>query len=638
MLLNLTPWILLFPFLGFLSIGLIGRALPKALITWIACGTVAISLLLAAADLWSMISVAPAQRLAVWYGWNWVTAGSFKVDFALINDPLTAIMLLVVTGVGFLIHVYSHGYMHDDPGFWRYFSYLNFFIFAMCLLVAADNYLFLLIGWAGVGLASYLLIGFWYTRPSAVAAARKAFVVNVIGDFGMMIAIFLLFEHFGTLAYGGILNRRIVTHTFAANSGVLIAITLLLFLAATAKSAQLPLHVWLPDAMEGPTPVSALIHAATMVTAGVYLVARSQVLYTQAPAALGVVAWIGGITAIFAASIGLVQNDIKRILAYSTISQLGYMFMAEGAYDYTAGMFHLMTHAFFKALLFLAAGSVIHAIGGEQDIRKMGGLWKKLPYTFWTFVVAGLAISAIFPFAGFFSKDEILTALLKAGLQYGTAYYALWAIGLITAGLTGFYIFRLIFVTFLGDYRGTAPGAAHIHDSSIHESPPVMIVPMLILAVLSIVGGWIFTPFSNLLAPQLAPAPVISLPPSLQGLSIGLSLLFAIGGIAVAWLMYGRQQWRAVVNRNPLYLLLFNKYYIDELYHTIIVQPVVKLGKAADTAIEGLTLDGGSRAIGWISARTSSTLRLLQTGYVRNYALAFLVGAVLVVLYYVARP
>jgi len=650
MILNLTPWILLAPLVGFLICGLFGWKLPKALVAWIACIAVAIALLLAAADLWSIISVAPAQRTAVWYGWNWVTSGSFKLDFALINDPLTAVMLLVVTGVGFLIHVYSHGYMYDDPGHWRFFSYLNFFIFAMCLLVAADNYLMLLVGWAGVGLASYLLIGFWYTRPSAVAAARKAFVVNVIGDFGLMIAIFLLFEHFGTLAYGGILTRSTVTHTFGVNSGALIAITLLLFLAATAKSAQLPLYVWLPDAMEGPTPVSALIHAATMVTAGVYLVARSQTLFTQAPTALWVVAWIGGITAIFAASIGLVQNDIKRILAYSTISQLGYMFMAEGAYDYTAGMFHLMTHAFFKALLFLAAGAVIHAIGGEQDIRKMGGLWRKLPYTFWTFVIAGLSISAIFPFAGFFSKDEILSSLLKAGNLYGGGYYALWAIGITTAGLTGFYIFRLIFVTFLGDYRGTAPEAAHDHVSlsdhgetplplgSVHEAPWVMIIPMVILAVLSIVGGWIANPFSSLLAPQLAQSQVGSLPAWLQDVSIGLSLLFAIVGIIIAWLMYGLQGWRPVENRNPVYLLLLNKYYVDELYNALIVQPIIKFGQATNDAIEGWVLDGGSRAIGWVTARSSDVLRLAQTGYVRNYALVFLLGAVLVVLYYVARP
>jgi NADH-quinone oxidoreductase subunit L len=656
MILNLTPWILLSPLLGFLIIGLFGRALPKALIAWIACSAVAISLLLAAADLWSIVSVAPAQRTAVWTGWNWVTSGSFRLDFALINDPLTAVMLLIVTGVGFLIHVYSHGYMEDDPGYWRFFSYLNFFIFAMCLLVAADNYLMLLVGWAGVGLASYLLIGFWYTRPSAVAAARKAFVVNIIGDFGLIIAIYLLFERFGTLTYSGILTASRVTHTFGVNAGTLIAITLLLFLAAAAKSAQLPLYVWLPDAMEGPTPVSALIHAATMVTAGVYLVARSQTLFTQAPDALWVVAWIGGITAIFAASIALVQNDIKRIIAYSTISQLGYMFMAEGAYDYTAGIFHLMTHAFFKALLFLAAGAVIHAVGGEQDIRKMGGLRRKLPYTFWTFIAGGLALSAIFPFAGFWSKDEILAALLKAGNQYGAAYYALWAIGVITAGLTAFYIFRLIFITFLGDYRGPAPAGAHGHaaqeqhapmsahgstadpTSSIHEAPWVMIIPMVILAVLSTIGGFIFNPFSSLLAPLLAQTRVVSLPLWLQYLSLGLGLLFALCGIGVAWLMYGRQQWRAVEHRNPLYTLLLNKYYVDELYDVAIVQPIVKFGKVANTVIENLALDGGSWGIGWISARSSGALRLLQSGYVRNYALAFLVGAVLIVLYYVARP
>ena len=368
-------------------------------------------------------------------------------------------MLMVVTGVGFLIHIYSAGYMEDDPGFWRFFSYLNFFIFAMVLLVSADNFLFLLVGWGLVGLASFLLIGFWYQRPSAVAAAKKALVINIIGDFGLMIAIFLIFKQYGVLNYftnGSGIGVFASLDPASAGSKLSLAIALLLFVACAAKSAQLPLYMWLPDAMEGPTPVSALIHAATMVTAGVYLVARAHPLFEQSVTALNIIAVIGAATALFAATIALFQLDIKRVLAYSTISQLGYMFMGEGAHDYSAGIFHLTTHAYFKALLFLAAGAVIHALAGEQDMRKMGGLRSKLPITFWTFLIAALAISGIPPFAGFWSKDEILGSLLAhAASGGGRLYYVLWGIGIITAGLTAFYMFRLVFGIFFGTYRGT---------------------------------------------------------------------------------------------------------------------------------------------------------------------------------------
>src|SRR5579871_6095818 len=459
--LNLTPYILGLPLLGFLVVGLFGKRMSKAVIGGIACSAILLAFLCAVADFFSMLGQSVANRSNDVTLFHWVASGTLTINFGLLSDQLSAVMLLIVTGVGFLIHVYSIGYMGDDEGYWRFFSFLNLFVFAMALLVAADNFLFLLVGWAGVGLASFLLIGFWYTRPSAVAAARKAFVVNVIGDFGLMLAIFMLFKFFHTLDYSriflGISQRNVAPSPLPPPSpitgDVLTAIALLLFVAAVAKSAQLPLHVWLPDAMEGPTPVSALIHAATMVTAGVYLVARASNLFQYAPASLWVVAGIGAATALFAASIGLVQNDIKRILAYSTISQLGYMFMAEGAGNYSAGIFHLTTHAYFKALLFMGAGSVIHALDGEQDIRKMGGLRARLPWTYWTFIIGGLAIAGIIPFAGFWSKDAILGTLLTQGTSAGGSpwYLVLYGVGLLTAILTGFYIFRLIFVVFHGD-------------------------------------------------------------------------------------------------------------------------------------------------------------------------------------------
>src|SRR5437660_5249343 len=409
---NLTVGVLLFPLLGFVILGVTGSALPRRMILAVAWGACGLAFLLATISFFSMLGTPPAARTSDQVLYTWVVSGDFQVSFGLLFDPLSATMLMIVTGVGLLILIYSAGYMEDDPGFWRFFAYMNFFLFAMALLVSADNFLFLLVGWGLVGLASFLLIGFWYRRRSAVAAAQKALVINVIGDFGLMIAIFLIFVHFGTLNY--FTNDSGVIGVFNQVGGTSAnAICLLLFLACTAKSAQLPLYMWLPDAMEGPTPVSALIHAATMVTAGVYLVARAHPLFELAPTALTIVAVIGGVTALFAATIAIAQLDIKRVLAYSTISQLGYMFMGEGVHNYSAGIFHLTTHAYFKALLFLGAGAVIHALNGEQDMRQMGGLRNKLPTTFWTFLIAALAISGIPPFAGFWSKDEILGAVFS---------------------------------------------------------------------------------------------------------------------------------------------------------------------------------------------------------------------------------
>src|ERR1700681_4080913 len=446
---------------------------------------------------------------------HWIRSGNFQVDFAFYLDQLSLVMLLVVSGVGFLIHIYSVGYMWDDPSYYRFFTYLNLFMFFMLTLVLADNYLVMFIGWEGVGLASYLLIGFWFTKDSAASAGKKAFIVNRIGDFAFLIGLFLLIQHFGSLTFEQVFHSIAPMNPETAGAGVLTAVGLLLMVGACGKSAQIPLYVWLPDAMEGPTPVSALIHAATMVTAGVYMVARSHVIFERAPMALTVVAIIGTLTAFFAATIGMAQTDIKKVLAYSTVSQLGYMFMACGVGAFSAGIFHLMTHAFFKGLLFLAAGSVIHAVGGEQDMRKMGGLRKKIPWTFWTMTAGTLAIAGIPGFAGFFSKDEILWRVYQASWIY-------WVVGIVTAFLTSFYMFRLMYMTFGGEYRGAAVQGAHGHDvhgldahghddrshghghGEPHESPWVMLGPLVVLAVLSVFGGWVAgynNHFEHFLAP-----------------------------------------------------------------------------------------------------------------------------------------
>ncbi|GAC1365780.1 MAG: NADH-quinone oxidoreductase subunit L [Ktedonobacteraceae bacterium] len=658
---NLSLWVLLFPLLGFIILGLVGRFMTRPVILAVGWGACGLAFLFALANFFSMLGTPAAARVSDAVIYPWVGSGSFSLNFGLLLDPLSMTMLLVVTGVGLLIHIYSAGYMEDDPGFWRFFAYLNFFIFAMVLLVSADNFLFLLVGWGLVGLASYLLIGFWYQRPSAVMAARKAFVINVIGDFGLMLAIFLIFVNFGKLSYLDVFGHGPV------GEGVATAISLLLFLACAAKSAQLPLYMWLPDAMEGPTPVSALIHAATMVTAGVYLVARAHPIFEQAPAALLVVASTGGITALFAATIALFQLDIKRVLAYSTISQLGYMFMAEGVHNYAGGIFHLVTHAFFKALLFLGAGAVIHALGGEQDMRKMGGLWGRLRITAWTFLIAALAISGVFPLAGFWSKDEILGSLLAQATASGnTWFYILWIIGLATAGLTAFYMFRLFFGIFNGAYRGELAvalheevgnagqdedeAAGHQHAGgmsyyNIYEVPPVMYVPLIILAVLSAIGGFIgslelfgapnWMPLANFLPATLhSHAAASSL--AIGWTSTGLSLLAALLGIFLAWRLYGKG-FAYRESPNPFYQLLAHKYYVDEGLTVGLINPLLALGRGFSRYLEGNALDGGSRGVAWAFKGTSNVVRRVQTGYMRNYALSILVGVVLIVVYYAVR-
>jgi NADH-quinone oxidoreductase subunit L len=621
----------LLPFAGFLVNGLLGRRLPKALVTLVAL----------CAPLGSFLIVAQAAFLDWSKGWTlpitealsynhreleWISVGTLHIDFSLVLDQLSLVMLLVITGVGFLIHVYSAGYMAHDEGYWRYFSYLNLFLFFMTTLVLAGNALLMFVGWEGVGLASYLLIGFWFQKPAAAEAGKKAFVVNRIGDVGFLIAMFLLLANFGTLTFAEIAAK--LTENPAWSGGVLTAIALCLLLGATGKSAQLPLYIWLPDAMEGPTPVSALIHAATMVTAGVYMIARTHILFDHSPFALSTVAIVGAATALFAATIALVQTDIKRVLAYSTISQLGYMFLGCGVAAYSAAVFHLMTHAFFKALLFLAAGSVIHGLGGEQDLRKMGGLRKKLPVTFWTMTAAVLAIAGIFPFAGFFSKD----AILFAAFQQGTAGKALWFVGILTALLTAFYMFRLWYLAFLGQSRNPA---AHPH-----ESPWSMIGPLVLLALLSIGGGWIgIERFAAFLAPatgqRAAEAGIGNLELMLSIVAVAVALL----GWFLADLLYRQKPSRpaAIAAALPAgYKLLDNKYYVDEFYNATVVRPLMVtstyvLGWVVDKAILG----GAAWLLGGIATFCGAILQRWQSGNIRSYAAWLAAGAAALLLFVV---
>jgi NADH-quinone oxidoreductase subunit L len=663
---NLTPWILAAPLLGFLVLGLIGGRLPRLATSVIGCGVVAVAFSLAVWQFISMLSVAPEQRVAVVTLWTWLTSGRLDISLSLLLDPLSAIMLLIVTGVGLLIHVYSIGYMADDPSYWRFFAYLNFFILAMALLVTADDFLFLLVGWAGVGLASFLLIGFWYTRSSAVAAARKAFVVNVIGDFGLMIAIFLIFGVYGNLSYCSTLgicashpspfipNTPALQIEQGVNPTVFLAIAIFLIVAAIAKSAQLPLHVWLPDAMEGPTPVSALIHAATMVTAGVYLVARASAIFTASPTALVVIAVIAGVSALYAAIVACAQTDIKRVLAYSTMSQLAYMFMGEGVEGYSNGVFHLTTHAYFKALLFMCAGAVIHALGGEQDMRKMGGLRGRLPRTFAMFIVGALALAAIFPFSGFWSKDAILGDVLRKASDTGSlGWYTLYVVGIVTAALTGFYIFRLVWLVFGGTYRGgpivsDGEATAEEHSASgdplaqVHEPGFSMLIPMVILAVLSVFGGFYGTPWNDwigeFLSPTVHSVPAIPAGDSRALISDLVGLGVALLGIGYAWLRYGRSQMNVSEKESPAAVFVRRGLGIDALYSAVIVRPVLALGRGLRTAVEDDLLDGGTRGLGDLFAAGSRGLRTFQTGFVRNYAVWIFLGAALIVLYFMVFP
>jgi NADH-quinone oxidoreductase subunit L len=618
---NLHLWLIpLLPFAGFLFNGLLGRRLPKAIVT-------AVALLAPLASLGLVLNAALASAALPYTETcpiGWINAGTLHIDFSFVLDQLSLVMLLVVTGVGFIIHVYSVGYMGHEEGYWRFFSYMNLFMFFMTVLVLAGNALLMFVGWEGVGLASYLLIGFYFQKTSAADAGKKAFILNRIGDFGFLIGLFLLLANFGTLTFTEIAAKLGANPGWTG--GVLTAIALCLLVGATGKSAQLPLYVWLPDAMEGPTPVSALIHAATMVTAGVYMIARTHFLFDRSPFALGAVAIVGAATALFAATIGLVQNDIKRVLAYSTISQLGYMFLACGVAAYSAAIFHLMTHACFKALLFLAAGSVIHALGGEQDLRKMGGLRKHIPITFWTMTAAVIAIAGFFPFAGFFSKD----AILNAAFLQGSGGKALWFVGLVTALLTSFYMFRLWYLTFMGESRS--------HDVHPHESPWSMLGPLVILAALSVAGGWIgIGRFGAYLAPSVGAHEA-------EGGSFQLEILLSILAVAVAAIglviadRFYRQrpespkQLAASVPAG--YKLLANKYYVDEIYGTTLVKPLLTLSKyVLEWVVDGAILGGIAWLLGGIATFGGAVLQRWQSGNLRSYAAWLALGAAAVLLF-----
>ncbi len=656
-------WIVLTPLLGAALNGLLGRRLPKRASGLLACGAVGVSFLLAVKVFLRLVALVPEARMVTDSVYPWIGVGALRADFGFAMDPLSAVMTLVVTGVGLLIHVYSLGYMAHDDGFRRFFAYLNLFIFAMLCLVLGENLMLLFLGWEGVGLCSYLLIGFWFNEEANAVAGKKAFVVNRIGDFGFLLGMFMigaaLLPH---LAPGeGLFSFR----TLQAHAGLLAPVAtgacLLLFLGATGKSAQIPLYIWLPDAMAGPTPVSALIHAATMVTAGVYMICRLSFLFVMSPVALAVVATVGAATALLAATIGLAQNDIKKVLAYSTVSQLGYMMLACGVGGFAAAVFHLMTHAFFKALLFLGSGSVIHAMSGEQDMRVMGGLRRRLPVTSTTFLIGTFAIAGIFPLAGFFSKDEILW---KAFSGEGGGV-ALWLVGFLGAGLTAFYMMRLVSLTFFGENRASDHVRQHIH-----ESPATMTAPLVILAALSVVGGWIGWPhflggsnrFERWLEPVFtsgggahgAPALAEHAAEGAQGVAhaasagpewllMFLSLGIAASGLLAGWWVYGRRPkladvWRGLAGGIP-YRMLANKYWVDEAYEAAIIRPGHVFARRVlwrwvDAGlIDGIIVNGAAMAV----AVTGSVLRVFQNGLVRFYAWAFAVGATVFVLYLTIR-
>ena len=646
-------WIILaLPLAGAAINGLLGKNWPKVAINSVGIGSVSLSFL-SVLEAIREFSLLPADQFAFFKNYfNWIVAGSFKVDFALQMDHLTIVMLLVVTFVSLLVHIYSVGYMAHDEGYYRFFAYMNLFVFFMLTLVLAANIVLMFVGWEGVGLCSYLLIGFWFLKQSAISAGKKAFLTTRIGDFGFTIGILLLFWTFSSVDFGTVFAKAAnMPAESAMQAGVLTWICLLLFAGAIGKSAQLPLYVWLPDAMEGPTPVSALIHAATMVTAGVYMVARMHPLFSRAPIAMFVVALVGAVTAFYAATIALVQTDIKKVLAYSTVSQLGYMFLGCGVGAYAAGIFHLMTHAFFKGLLFLAAGSVIHAMGGEQDMRLMGGLRKQIPATYWTMFIATLAIAGIPGFAGFFSKDEILDA---AG-SGPHANITFWLLGLAAAGLTSFYMFRLIFLTFFGKPRFDE------HEVHVHESPRNMTVPLMILAFLSIVGGWFAAPhllgktdyFEAFLHPVFS---AYGVPPGIeQGASLagaageaggispspamelfhaltGPPVILAVIGLLVAWWFYIRRRdapKKLAERVHGLYTLLLNKYYVDEIYAILFIRPFLWIStNVLWHVVDERVIDGTVNGFADVARDAGGQARELQSGNARSYATWVVIGAV----------
>lgn len=616
------------PLAGFIINGIGRDTLSEKMIGFIGSFLVLVSFGLSVGAFLQIHSTGHAINVTLF---DWINVGTFKVPFSFLVDQLSSIMLLIITGVGFLIHLYSIGYMHLDDGFGKFFAYLNLFVFFMLLLVMGSNYVIMFIGWEGVGLCSYLLIGFWYTNPSYADAAKKAFIMNRIGDLGFLLAIFLIGITFRSFAFADIFPKAT-----ALTTAPFVLITILLFVGATGKSAQIPLFTWLPDAMAGPTPVSALIHAATMVTAGIYMIARSNILFTLAPDTMHIIAIIGLATAVFAALIALTQTDIKKVLAYSTVSQLGYMFLGLGVGAYTGAFFHLMTHAFFKGLLFLGAGSVIHGVSGEQDMRKMGGLKGKLPITFITMLIGTLAISGVPPFAGFFSKDEILA---HAFAQSPTLYI----IGVIGAMLTAFYMFRMLYLTFYGKFRGT-----HEQEHHLHESPPTMTIPLIILAVLSAVGGFLGIPgnggehhwLQHWLAPVFAGSNAIThvteMPQSTEYLLMCVSVGAALLSIAYAYFKYNKNGHVPVPDteeRSFLANLSYHKFYVDEIYYFLVQKPLDVLSDFFYRVIDRKGIDGLVNGIGDAPVEASKGLRLLQTGNVGFYIFMMVIGIVAILVY-----
>ncbi len=629
---NLVWLVPVFPFIGFLINGLGRNFWSKTLVSWI--GSVAILASFALSlGIFLELNASDVKSFTVPL-FDWIQVGALRIPFSFLVDPLSSIMLLIVTGIGFLIHLYSAGYMHNDGGFAKFFAYLNLFIFFMLLLVLGSNYVVLFIGWEGVGLCSYLLIGFWFTNVNYASAAKKAFIMNRIGDLGFLLAIFFIYSTFGSVEFASIFPQAAL---LPSGSGILVVITLLLFVGATGKSAQLPLFTWLPDAMAGPTPVSALIHAATMVTAGIYMIARSNILFTFAPLTMDIVAIVGLITAIVAALIAITQNDIKKVLAYSTVSQLGYMFLGLGVGAYTGAFFHVITHAFFKALLFLGAGSVIHAMHHEQDMRNMGGLKAKLPITFFTMLMGTIAISGLPPFSGFFSKDEILAHVYEHNPT-------LWVIGVIGAMLTAFYMFRMLFLTFWGSFRGTKEQEKHLH-----ESPKSMTIPLVVLAILSMFGGLIGVPevlgghhwLAQFLSPVFVYTKAVSgeavpLDHATEYLLMGISVGAALLSIVIAYVTYVSRKALPISdaeNRSFLSKLSYHKFYIDEVYEALITRPLDAISTFFYRLVDKLGIDGLVNGAGTTTKEASKTLRLIQSGNVGFYIFMMVAGIVALLIY-----
>lgn len=628
---NLVWLIPLFPLLGFLVNGLGRNTLSKSIVAFVGCLTVLASFAVSLGVFFELSASETKSFIIPIF--DWISAGEVKIPFSFLIDPLSALMLLIITGIGFLIHLYSVGYMHHDTGFGKFFAYLNLFIFFMLLLVLGSNYVVMFIGWEGVGLCSYLLIGFWFTNPSYASAAKKAFIMNRIGDLGFLIAVFLIFTTFNSVEFAQVFPQAA---NMASGDSMLILITALLFVGAIGKSAQIPLFTWLPDAMAGPTPVSALIHAATMVTAGIYMIARSNILFTLAPETLAVVSIVGLATLFLAAAIAVSQTDIKKVLAYSTVSQLGYMFLGLGVGAYTGAFFHVITHAFFKALLFLGAGSVIHAMSNEQDMRNMGGLKKKLPITFLTMMIGTIAIAGLPPFSGFFSKDEILAHVYEHNKIF-------WGIAVIGAMFTSFYMFRMMYLTFSGNFRGTSDQEHHLH-----ESPASMTIPLIVLAVLSALGGLIGIPavlggghwLESFLAPVFAvsasKSATLALDHTTEYILMGVSVGGALIAMIYAYTRYVKQSHIPAddrVERGTLARLSYNKFFIDELYNSLITRPLDALSGFFFRTIDKLGIDGIVNGLGKGAIESSKGFRLLQTGMVGFY-IFMMVAGILALLFY----